>query len=806
MRIQTLGQLIVLVASLGVIGCSPAAKPTNSTPASTRATGSEVALAGNASASAGANVLPRAEAPFKGKTAPRPQDSIKDFPQTVQAPKGAPNVLLIMTDDVGFGASSTFGGPIATPTFDRLAARGLKFNHFHTTALCSPTRASLLTGRNHHSCSTGTIMETGTGYPGYNTLMSKSCGSVAEILKQNGYNTSWFGKNHNIPDWQSSPAGPFDLWPTGLGFEYFYGFIGGDANQWAPAIFEGTRAVEPPHGDANYHFDQDLADHAIDWIRTQHAMAPSKPFFCYYTPGTAHAPHHAPKDWIAKFKGQFDQGWDHVREETLARQKKLGVVPEATRLTPRPEGIPAWDSLNADQKKVFARMMEVYAGALSHCDHQIGRMIEAVEASGELDNTIVMFIQGDNGASAEGTAQGVMNELALFNGVREDFAEIVTKIDELGGPLHYNHYPIGWAHAMCTPFQWTKQIASHFGGTRNGLVISWPKHIQDPGGLRTQFTHVTDIMPTILEATQVEAPAAINGVQQKEIAGVSLLYALRDATAPTRHKTQYFEMFANRAIYHDGWVAATTPVDPPWSLFPAKIDPINDFKWELYHVTDDFSEANNLAEQEPAKLKELQDLFYAQAKQFDVFPLDNSKADRIDVSNRPSLTTGRTEFTYYPGMKRIPEGAAPDTKNKSWSLAADIDIPESGAEGVIATQGGRFAGWGLYLLQGTPVFHYNLADVTRSTLKAPQKLAPGKHSLLVKLAYDGGGAGKGASVTLHIDGQQVAETKLDRTIGYRIALDETFDIGEDTGTPISEDYQVPFKCTGKLATVKIRLE
>ena len=645
------------------------------------------------------NVLPRPEQPFGGKIGRTTKDSTPDFPKEVTAPKGAPNILVILTDDVGFGASSTFGGPIPTATMDRLAKNGLRYTQFHTTALCSPTRAALLAGRNHHSVATGVIMELGTGYPGYNSLMPKSAGTFAEVLKQNGYNTAWYGKNHNVPDWHSSQAGPFDLWPTGLGFEYFYGFLGGDANQWDPALFENTTPIEPPHDAKDYFFDKDMADHAIARIRMLHAMAPDKPWLQYYATGTAHAPHHAPQDWIAKFKGKFDQGWDKVREETFARQKQLGVIPQDAKLTPRPEGIPAWDSLDADHKRVFARMMEIYAAALSHADYQMGRILDAIDETGQLDNTLVIYIQGDNGASAEGSAQGLLNEMTFFNAIPEDFKEILRRIDELGTDKTYNHYPIGWAHAMDTPFQWTKQIASHFGGTRNGLVISWPARIKDKGGIRTQFHHVIDIAPTILEAVGVPAPSVLNGVAQKPIEGVSMVYTFDDAKAPSRHRTQYFEMLANRAIYNDGWVAATTPPIAPWVSVAQPID-VNDYKWELYHVAEDFSEAVNLAEKEPAKLRELQDLFWTEAAKYNVLPIDNSRAERFDVSIRPSLTRGRTVFTYYAGQTRIPEGTAPDTKNKSFKIGADVEVPAGGAEGVIATQGGRFAGWGLYLLGG----------------------------------------------------------------------------------------------------------
>jgi len=749
-------------------------------------------------------VLPQPAPLFKGHIGSTAQDSTPDFPREIKAPKGAPNILLILTDDVGFGASSTFGGPIPTPTMDQLAKNGLRYTQFHTTALCSPTRAALLTGRNHHSNATGVIMELATGFPGYNSLMPKSNGTFAEILRQNGYNTAWYGKNHNVPDWHSSQAGPFDLWPTGLGFEYFYGFLGGDTSQWAPAIYENNQPVEPPHDDPNYFFEKDTADHAIARIRLLHAVAPDKPWVVYYAPGTAHAPHHAPKDWITKFRGQFDIGWDTMREETLTREKTIGIVPPDTQLTPRPKEIQAWDSLDADHKKVYAHMMEVYAAALSYCDTQIGRIIQAIDDTGELDNTLVIYIQGDNGASAEGTPQGLLNEMSIFNAIPEDFNQLMAHMDDLGGPMTFNHYPVGWAHAMDAPFQWTKQIASHFGGTRNDLVISWPARIKDKGGIRTQFSSVIDIYPTILEAVGIQSPSMLNGVPQKPVEGVSMVYTFDDPKASSRHRTQYFEMFGNRAIYNDGWVAASTPPIPPW-VMGGQAPNVNDYKWELYNVENDFSEANDLAAKEPKKLRELQDLFVAEAAKYNVLPLDNSKVERADVSIRPSLSRGRTEFTYYPGMIRIPEGAAPDLKNKSYRIIADVEIPEGGAEGVLMTQGGRFNGLGLYLLQARPIFHYNLVGVDRTTVAAKDPLTPGNHTITVDFKYDGGGIGKGGLVTLIVDGKEVANAKLMRTIPFRVSADETLDIREDTGTPVSEDYHVPFKFTGTINKVVVDL-
>jgi arylsulfatase len=760
-------------------------------------------------ATGGSAVLPRPDQPFKGKIGRTVKDSTPDFPKPIEAPTRAPNVLLILTDDVGWGASSTFGGPIPTPTYDKLARDGLRYNTFHTTALCSPTRAALLTGRNHHSASTGVIMELGTGYPGYNSLMPKSCGTIAEILKQNGWNTAWFGKNHNVPDWQSSQTGPFDLWPTGLGFEHFYGFIGGDTDQWHPALFDGTQPIETPAHDPKYHMDADIADHAIGWIQQQHSLAPDKPFFAYYAPGLAHAPHHAPKEWIAKFKGQFDQGWDKVREETLARQIQQGAVPAGTKLTPRPDAIPAWDSLSADQKKLYAHMMEVYAACLSYCDYNVGRVIQSVADSGDLDNTIIIYIQGDNGASAEGTPQGSSNEIGVAaNGVPESLDYLVSIMDDLGGPMHFNHYPVGWAHAMDTPFQWTKQVASHFGGTRNGMVISWPKHMQKTDEVRSQFCSVIDIAPTILEATGITEPKVINGVKQKPMEGFSLVYSFDDAKAPTHHQTQYFEMFANRGIYQDGWMANTTPLRLPWVNVGPSPAP-NDFKWELYHIAEDFSQANNLAAQNPAKLKELQEVFDQEAKKYNVYPLDASSGERVDVRIRPSLTRGRKTFTYYPGTIRVPEGVAPDTKNKSFTVRAEVVIPQGGAEGVLGTQGGRFGGWGMLLMDGKPEFDYAFSQQLQHKYRivSNDKLAPGKHTIKFDFQYDSPGFGKGGTGTLSVDGQQVAQGKIERTIALRFSFDETFDIGEDTGTPVIEDYvnKMPFKFTGQLKKVVIEL-
>jgi arylsulfatase len=761
---------------------------------------------------AGQDVLPRPEPPFKGKMGRIVKDSVPDFPKSVEAPKGAPNVLLILTDDVGFGASSTFGGPIQTPNFQRLADNGLRYNQFHTTALCSPSRAALITGRNHHSVASGNITEFATGYPGYNSLVSRSTGSVGAVLKYTGYNTSWFGKMHNVPDWMSSRAGPFDLWPTGLGFEYFYGFLGGDADQWHTPIFENNVPVESEEQTkGSKHFAELMTGKSIDWMRKQHSLAPTKPWMLYFATGLSHAPHHAPKEWIDKYKGQFDQGWDKVREETLARQIKQGVVPAGTQLSKRPEQISSWDSLSADQKRVYARMMEVYAGSLSYADFQIGRLLEAVEQSGQLDNTLVIFIMGDNGASAEGTLQGTTNEVGeAANGVEESLPFLLSMMDQLGGPTTYNHYPVGWAHAMDAPMQWTKQVASHFGGTSNGLVISWPARIKDKGGLRTQFCHIIDIVPTIYEAIGITPPKVLDGVQQKPIDGTSLVYTFDNPKAPERHNVQYFEMMGNRALYKDGWIASTTPLRLPWQTYGAEVNP-DDFKWELYNVRQDFSQANNLAASNPTKLKELQAAFDVEAKKYNVYPLDSTFAERVDPAIRPSLTRGRSEFAYYPGMTRIPEGSAPDFKNKSWAIAADVVIPEGGnASGVLATIGGRHGGWALLMQDGKPAFAYAYSNQPEHKYRivSDRPLTPGPHVVRFVFKYDGGGIGKGATGTLFVDGQSVAEGKIAQTIRARFSLDETFDVGADTGTPVIEDYvdKMPFTFTGTLRKLVVVLE
>lgn len=750
-------------------------------------------------------VLPRPEERFGGTIGRTYHDSQPDFPQPVKAPKDAPNILLILLDDVGFGQASTFGGPVATPTLDRLAKSGLRYNRFHTTALCSPTRAALLTGRNHHSVATGVVMELGSGYPGYNTIWPKSAASIAEILRQNGYSTSAYGKWHNTPDWETSAVGPFDRWPTHMGFEYFYGFFGGDTNQWDPALIENTRPIAKPRDTKDYHFTTDMTDKAIAWLRTQQSVAPDRPFFVYYAPGATHAPHHVPKEWIDKYKGKFDHGWDRQRELTFAHQREIGVIPADARLTPRPQEIPAWDSLSADQQRLYARMHEVFAGFLEHTDHEIGRVVDAIEQLGELDNTLVVYIVGDNGASAEGGPVGTTNEIMVINGVREDFEHTLKLINALGGPHTSPHYPVGWAHAGSTPFQWMKQVASHFGGTRNPLVISWPKRITDKGGIRTQFHHVIDIVPTILEAVGLEAPGVVNGVPQKPIEGVSMTYTFDGAEAKGRRTTQYFEMLGHRAIYHQGWVAGARHGRPPWDLGGATASFDQD-RWELYNIEEDFSQADNLAGEEPQKLRELQDLWFVEAAKYNVLPLDDRLGARIDAGSRPNLTAGRTTFTYYPGSVRLPEGSAPNVKGKSHRITAEVGIPASDVGGVLATQGGRFAGYSLFVQDGRPVYVYNLFGKERVTITSSEKIPVGKATVRYEFTADNGKPGAGGTGRLFINDKSVGEGRIEHTVPFRISLDETFDVGEDTGTPVTETYAVPSRFTGRLEKVTVELQ
>jgi arylsulfatase len=751
--------------------------------------------------------LPRPEQAFQGTIGRTTADTAPpQWPKPVEPPKGAPNVLVILTDDVGFGASSTFGGPIPTPTLDMLAKNGLRYNAFHTVGLCSPTRAALLTGRNHHDVAVGTTEEPVTGYEGYTGIIPKSAGTVAEILKQNGFNTAMFGKWHLTPYWEMGQSGPFDHWPTGEGFEHYYGFLTAETDQFHPALWDGTKPVEPPRDDPNYILDHDLADHTIAWLREQKTLAPDRPFFIYYAPGTAHSPHQAPKAWIDRFKGQFDQGWDKVREETLARQKALGVAPANTMLTARPEFIPAWDTLSADQKAVYARMMEVYAAALAYSDDQIGRVIAAIRQTGTLDNTLVIFVEGDNGASAEGGPQGQFNDVNFMNGVKEDFAAVKAHIDDLGSDKSNEHYPVGWAHAMDTPFQYFKQIVSHLGAVRNGMVISWPARIKDKGALRPQFHHVIDIMPTILDATGVQAPSMLNGVPQKPLDGVSMVYSFDGGAAPSTRRAQYFELLGNRGIYQDGWIAGTEPTGFPWQVIGRPPLDLDAQKWDLYRLGDDYSEAVNLADQEPRKLRDLQDLFWAEAARNHALPIHDSSADMVrGLGIRPNPAAGRTSFTYYPGMVRIPNAVAPNIRNRSFGVTADVEIPDGGADGLLVAHGNRFGGYALYMLKGKLVFCYNYGALDHFIVASAAAVPAGKHRLDFDFKYDGG-FGKGGAVTLAVDGKPAGQGRVGKTLGSLYTLDASFNVGEATGTPVSDDYQGPFKFTGVLDQLTVTLK
>jgi len=753
-------------------------------------------------------VLPRPDFHFPGNVGRTFVDSDPaQFPQPVQAPKGAPNVVLILLDDAGFGQFSTFGGGVPSPTMDRLAAEGLRYNRFHTTALCSPTRAALITGRNHHSVSFAGITEMATGYDGYTTVLPRSAGTVGEVLRQNGYMTAWIGKNHNTPTWETSAAGPFDRWANGLGFDYFYGFNAGDTNHWNPVLYENRNLV-PASTDPDYHLTPDIADHAIAWVRKVRAISPDRPFFLYVAPGATHSPHQAPKDWIEKFKGKFDMGWDKYREDTIARQKQLGIVPVSAKLTVRSQGLPAWDSLNGDQKRVYARMMEVFAAYGAHVDHHMGRIVEAVKQLPGAENTIVIYIAGDNGSSAEGGIEGSVNENLFFNGFPEKWQDNLKVIDELGGPKHFNHFPSAWAHAMDTPFQWTKQVASHFGGTRNPMIVSWPAKIKDRGGLREQFIHTIDIVPTLYEAIGITPPMVLNGVEQKPIEGISFAYTFDDAKAKGRRTTQYFELAVNRGIYHNGWMASATSF-APWQPNRTGFDPDKQ-KWELYDIDRDFSQADDLAAANPQKLRELQDLWWVEAAKYKVLPLDWRGVERLnaELMGRPDLAGNRKTFTYYPGQVGLSNDAAPRILNKSWTLTADIEVPEAGAEGMVVTHGGLVGGYGLYVHNGKPAFVYNYLGLERPTVSGKDPLPKGKVKLVVDFQYEGkeGERGKPATVSLSANGTKIAETRFEHTIPLQISLGEGLDIGMDVGSAVDFTYKPPFAFTGRIEKVTIELK
>jgi len=737
------------------------------------------------------SVLPIPDREHVGVTTYDAKDPDTSFPpiEPLRPPAGAPNVLVVLIDDVGFGASSAFGGPVDTPTADRLAGEGLRYNRFHTTALCAPTRAALLTGRNHHTVNMGAITELATSAPGQNSMIPNTCASLAETLKLNGYSTAQFGKCHEVPVWETSPMGPFRQWPTGQGFEHFYGFVGGETNQYAPAIYEDTVPVEQPRTiEEGYHFTEDMTDHAIDWVRQQKALMPDKPFFAYYAPGATHAPHHVPPEWSDKYKGKFDAGWDELRKETFARQQANGAIPADAELTERPDEIEAWDDIADDLKPVLARQMEVYAGFLEHTDHHVGRLVDAIDELGVLEDTLVYYIIGDNGASAEGTPHGTFNELMSLNGASsmETTEMMASHIDEFGTPSAYNHYAVGWAHAMDTPYQWTKQVASHWGGTRNGTIVHWPKGIAAKGEVRSQFSHVIDVAPTVLDAAGLPQPTFVHGVQQKPIEGWSMRSSFDDASAPEHHETQYFEMFVNRGIYHKGWTAVTRH-SIPWVLESAPT-PYDDDTWELYGP-DDWTQSHDLAAEMPDKLSDLQRQFIIEATKYNVLPLDDRRAERFnaDLAGRPQLIHGKSQLLY-GGMRRLSENSVIVLKNKSHSVTASITVPEGGASGAIVAQGGAFGGWALYAVEGRAAYCYNTFGIAQTKVRAETAMQPGEHQVRMEFDYDGGGLGKGAGISLFVDGEKVSDGHVEATVPVVFSADETTDVGSDTGTSVSDDY------------------
>jgi arylsulfatase len=756
-----------------------------------------VGLSPQGLAQTGAVALNRAHLPMPNTIRPtsivydaKNPDSKNPPIEQLRPPKGAPNVLIVLIDDVGFGCTSAFGGPCTTPTLEKLAAGGLKYNRFHTTAICSPTRQALLTGRNHHSVGMAGVTEIATGAPGYSSVRPNSMAPLAMTLKLNGYATAQFGKNHEVPVWETSPVGPFDAWPTGGGgFEYFYGFLGGEANQWYPTLYEGTTPVEnkktPEQG---YHLVTDMTDKTIKWIAQQKLLAPDKPFFIYYAPGATHAPHHVAKEWADKYKGKFDQGWDKVRQETLARQKKLGIVPVDCQLTARPKEIPAWDSMPEEFKAVLCREMEVYAGFMEFTDHNVGRIVGLLEKLKILDDTLIFYIVGDNGASAEGGINGSFNEMSYFNGLQGlETAEYLTaRIDKLGGPESYNHYAVAWAHAMNTPFQWTKQVASHWGGTRNATVVHWPKGIKAKGEIRSQFTHCIDVAPTVLEAAGLPQPQSVNGIQQDPIEGTSMVYSFNDAKAPEQHDVQYFEIMGNRAIYYKGWSAVSKHYTP-W--VNAKRPAFDDDVWELYDGSKDWSQANDLAQQMPEKLKELQRQWLIEAAQYKVLPLDDRLFEKLnpDLAGRPVLIKGKTQLLA-GGMGRLSENCVLNIKNKSHSITAEIVVPEGGAKGVIVCQGANIGGWTLYAHNGKLKYCYNWGGFKTFMVESQDPLPAGQHQVRMEFAYDGGGAGKGGQATLYTNGKKVGEGRVDATLATIFSADDGTDVGEDSGAAISPDY------------------
>ncbi|MBN7796556.1 arylsulfatase [Parahaliea mediterranea] len=701
----------------------------------------------------------------------------------VKAPESAPNVIIILIDDLGFGATSAFGGPIPTPTLDGLAKSGLRYNNFHTTALCSPTRVALKSGRNHHTANAGSIMETSTAYPGNTGAIPNRVAPLAEMLRLNGYSTGAFGKWHETAAWETSVSGPFDRWPIRQGFDKFYGFIGGETDQWSPLIFDGVKRINPPHSE-DYHFTADMTDQAINWMKAQQSLTPDKPFFMYFATGAVHAPHHVPREWIARFHGKFDEGWDAVREATYERQKQQGLIPANTKLPPRPADIKAWDDLSGDEKKLFARQAEVFAGFVAHTDHHIGRLVGAVEEIGETKNTLIFYIAGDNGTSAEGGMVGMFNEMTYFNGVQETVEDLLPLIDKWGSAETFPHMSAGWAVAFDSPFKWTKQVASDFGGTRNGMVVHWPGGIKQGGGLRTQFGHVIDVAPTVLEAATLPEPTVVNGTPQAPIEGTSLLYTFDDASAAERHTTQYFEIFGNRAIYRDGWFARTVHY-APWDTGERK--PLDSDVWELYHVKEDFSLANDLAARYPDKLEDLKAFFVSEAAKYHVFPIDDRLIERTNpaLAGRPDLIGDRRSLTLYEGMDGMLENTFINVKNRSKSITAEIEIPEGGASGALIVQGSRYGGWSLHMREGRPAYEYNFLGLERFVVESPTALPAGKATVTLVFDYDGGGMGKGGMATLYVDGDKVAEGRVGRTQPNVFSADETADVGLDNQTPVA---------------------
>jgi arylsulfatase A-like enzyme len=726
----------------------------------------------------------------------------------VKAPEGAPNVLIVLVDDLGFAGTGAYGGPISTPNFDRLAGQGLIYNNFHTTAVSSPTRAAIKSGRNHHVNNMGGIIETGTAFPGNTGQIPNNVAPVAEMLRLNGYSTAAFGKWHETAAWEASVSGPFDRWPTRQGFDKFYGFLGGETDHWAPSIYDGVAPVRVPE-DPNYHFLTDMTDQTAAWLKYQKALTPDKPFFIYYAPGAVHAPHHVPKEWIDRWKGKFDQGWDKLREEILARQIEKGIVPKGTKLAPKPDAIPDWDDLSADEKRLFTRQAEVFAGFVEMTDHEIGRVVDAVTATGQLDNTLIFLVYGDNGTSAEGGRNGMFSEMTYFNGVEEKVEDMLKLMDKWGGPETYPHMAAGWAVALNTPYQWTKQVASDHGGTKVGMAVHWPRGIKSKGELRTQFHHVIDVPPTILEAAGLPEPKEVNGVAQRPMDGVSMAYSFDDANAKGRRTTQYFEMFGNRAIYHDGWFARTIH-KAPWEAKPRR--PLQDNSaWELYDTRSDFSLVNDLAAKHPEKLKEMQALFMKEAEKNHALPIDDRVFERINAElvGRPDLMAGRTSITLAEGMTGMTENVFLNIKNKSKIITAEVVAPEGkDAHGTVIVQGGRFGGWALYVKNGVPAYDYNFLGLERFTVAATEKLKPGKSTIRFEFAYDGDGLGKGGMGALFVNDKKVAQGRIKRTQPMIFSADETADVGIDLATPVVEAIgsKAKSKFTGRISKVTVEVK